>query len=133
MMNNKNNNQLVTLPQLAKGVLELIPDLPVMATGALHMARAKPERAFSIGQLLEQQAQRHPNRPALRFGEHQWSYRDFNGWVNQVAALFARQGVRAGDVVGLLMENRPELLVCVAATVKLGAIAGMLNFNQRDA
>src|SRR5690606_11241777 len=69
----------------------------------------------------------------LRFGEHQWSYRDFNGWVNQVAALFARQGVRAGDVVGLLMENRPELLVCVAATVKLGAIAGMLNFNQRDA
>lgn len=132
-MNNKNNNQLVTLSQLAKGMLELIPDLPVMATGALHMARAKPERAFSIGQLLEQQAQRHPNRPALRFGEHQWSYRDFNGWVNQVAALFARQGVRAGDVVGLLMENRPELLVCVAATVKLGAIAGMLNFNQRDA
>ena len=133
MMNNKNNNQLVTLPQLAKGMLELFPDLPVMAGGALHMARAKPERAFSIGLLLEQQAQRHPNRPALRFGEHQWSYRDFNGWVNQVAALFARQGVRAGDVVGLLMENRPELLVCVAATVKLGAIAGMLNFNQRDA
>ncbi len=31
------------------------------------------------------------------------------------------------------MENRPELLVAVAAAAKLGAIAGLLNHHQREA
>ena len=29
------------------------------------------------------------------------------------------------------MENRPEVLACVAATVKLGGVAAMLNHHQR--
>ena len=29
------------------------------------------------------------------------------------------------------MENRPEVLACVIAAVKLGAVAAMLNHNQR--
>lgn len=123
----------ISLVDLAQGALQMVPDAPNLANGALHMLRAKPERAFSIGLLLEQQTRRHPNRPALRFGDRQWTYREFNGWVNRVAALFERQGIRSGDVVGILMENRPEMLVCVAAAIKLGAVAGMLNFNQRDA
>lgn len=122
----------ISLARLAAGALQLVPDAPLLAKGALNMALAGPQRAFSIGRLLEQQARRHPHRPALRFDERSWTYGEFNAWVNRVAALFAQQGIRSGDVVGLLMENRPELLVCVAATVKLGAIAGMLNFNQRD-
>lgn len=122
----------ISLGAIARGALQMIPDAPVLATGALHMLRARPERAYSIGRLLEEQARRYPHRPALRFGEQQWSYREFNAWANRVATLFARQGIRSGDVIGLLMENRPEQLVCVAAAVKLGAIAGMLNYNQRD-
>ena len=38
-----------------------------------------------------------------------------------------------GDTVGLLFENCPELLACVAAVAKLGAVAGMLNPKQRGA
>lgn len=122
----------ISLRAIVRGALQMIPDAPALATGARHMLRAKPDRAYSIGYLLEEQAKRHPDRPALRFGDQQWTYREFNGWVNRVAALFTQQGIGSGDVVGLLMENRPEQLVCVAAAVKLGAIAGMLNFNQRD-
>ena len=40
--------------------------------------------------------------------------------------------MRHGDAVGILFENRPVVLACVAAVVKLGAVAGMLNPNQRN-
>ena len=123
----------VSVAGILSGALDFIPDAPQVTRGLINMLRSSPDRAWSIGLLLEEQARRHPQRPALRFGEREWSYGAFNAWVNRVAALFEKQGVRSGDVVGLLMENRPEMLVCVAAAVKLGAVAGMLNFNQRDA
>lgn len=123
----------ITLRDLAQGALQMIPDARTLATGALHMVRGRPERAYSIGRLLEDQTRANPDQPALRFDGQEWTYRKFNGWVNRVAALFAKQGIKSGDVVGLLMENRPELLVCAAAAIKLGAVAGMLNYNQRDA
>ena len=123
----------VSVAGILTGALNFIPDASLITRGLVNLLRSSPDRAWSIGLLLEQQARRYPERPALRFGEKEWNYRAFNAWVNRVAALFEKQGVRSGDVVGLLMENRPEMLVCVAAAVKLGAVAGMLNFNQRDA
>ena len=36
-----------------------------------------------------------------------------------------------GDVGGVLSQNRPEAVLAMIAVVKLGAIAGMLNYNQR--
>ena len=129
-MSSENNK--VSLLDIASGLVEAIPDSAAFARGLLHMLRASPDRHYSIGRLLEQQAKRHPHRPALRFADREWSYQALNGWVNQVAAVFHKQGVTSGDVVGLLMENRPEMLVCAAAALKLGAVAGMLNFNQRD-
>lgn len=123
----------VSLADLARGYLRTIPDTLPILNGLLYMLRIGPNRAWSLGRLLEKQARRFPDRPALRFGDRDWSYREFNARVNQVAALLEKQGIGSGDVVGVLMETRPELLVCVAAVVKLGAVAGMLNFNQRDA
>ncbi|HET8707714.1 MAG TPA: long-chain-acyl-CoA synthetase [Pseudomonadales bacterium] len=123
----------VSLADVVRGYLRTLPDSLQIIKGMLYMLRIGPNRNWSLGRLLETQARRFPDRPALRFGEREWSYSEFNARVNQVAALLVRQGIRSGDVVGVLMETRPELLVCVAAVVKLGAVAGMLNYNQRDA
>src|SRR3546814_9815454 len=41
------------------------------------------------------------------------------------------RGVERGDAVALLFENRTEALACALAIVKLGAIAAMLNPQQR--
>ena len=47
-----------------------------------------------------------------------------------LVASFRAQGIGTGDGRHLL-ENSPEVLVCVAAIAKLGGIAAMLNHNQR--
>jgi acyl-CoA synthetase (AMP-forming)/AMP-acid ligase II len=121
----------VHLRDLARGVLRVLPDTLNVQKGLWNLARFAPDRAMSIGLRLEEIAQRDPQRTALLFDERRWSYGEFNAWANRYAAVFRAHGVSGGDTVAILMENRPEVLACVAAAVKLGAIAAMINHNQR--
>ncbi len=45
--------------------------------------------------------------------------------------MLAARGVGRGDVVGIMLKNSPRAVLLMLAVVKLGAIAGMLNYNQR--
>ncbi|MDR3417372.1 MAG: long-chain-acyl-CoA synthetase [Nevskia sp.] len=121
----------VHLRDLARGVLHLLPQTPTLGKGLWNLARLTPDRPASIGLQLERVAERTPAHTALVFDEQRWTYAEFNGWVNRIAAVFRANGVGSGDTVAILMENRPDVLACVAATVKLGAVAAMLNHNQQ--
>ena len=124
------NKDLVTFQQLAQGTLRVLPELGRVNRGLLAMALAKPERHQSVGLLIEKWARKRPHGVALMDGERQYSWQQFNSWANRIASVLRAQGVRPGDSVGILMENRAETLAVVAGTLKLGAIAGMLNHNQ---
>ena len=121
----------VHLRDLARGVLRILPDTLETARGLWNLARVSADKPASIGLQLEQVAQRDPGRLALLFDERSWTYAEFNAWANRIAAVYRARGVKSGDTVAILMENRPEVLACVAAAVKLGAVAAMLNHNQR--
>ncbi|HKY91016.1 MAG TPA: long-chain-acyl-CoA synthetase [Nevskiaceae bacterium] len=122
----------VGLRDVARGMLRAAPEIAgVSKSTLLRLATLRPHSKQSIGLIVEHWARWAPQRTALRFEDRAWTYGEFNGWVNRIAACFAAHGVGSGDKVGILMENRPEVLACVAAAVKLGAIAGMLNHNQR--
>ncbi|MGH8458507.1 MAG: long-chain-acyl-CoA synthetase, partial [Nevskiales bacterium] len=121
----------ISLAELLRGAVRGLPDGLAMQRGLWNLALAKPERKLSLGLMLEDRALRWPRQLALKFGDQQWTYAEFNAWVNRTAALFRKNGVGSGDVVGILSENRPGVMICAAAAAKLGAIAGMLNHNQR--
>ncbi len=124
-------DNVIRAGDLLRGVLRTLPDTLKVNGGLLNLALARAERSQSIGRRFEQLAQRQPQHPAVQCGDRRWSYAEFNAWANQIAAVLRAQGVRHGDAVGILIENRAEALACVLATVKLGAIAGMLNHQQR--
>lgn len=120
----------IALIDLGRAALRLLPTARKALWATLKLFAVGSDSHQSIGQLLEQQAQERPDKVCLVFEGQRWSYRDFNAWANRIAHVLQQQGVRPGHTVGLLFENRPELLACVAAVVKLGAIAGMLNPKQ---
>lgn len=122
---------IVRIRDLLKGALAVLPDSLTVNRGLLNLLLLSPDKQNSIGLLLEQLARKQPDQVALRFEDRSWTYRQFNGWANRIAAVLRQQGVRHGDGVAILMESRPEVLACVAAAVKLGAIAGMINHQQR--
>ena len=117
---------------LARSALKLTPDLPRAATAMARTLLLKKDKAQSIGSLIEKQAQQRPNQLAIRYQDSRYTYAEFNQAANRVAHYLEGQGVSGGDVVAVMMENRPEVLIAVAGIVKLGAIASMINTSQRD-
>ena len=109
----------------------MLPDAPSLLRGALGMTRT-PQARETIGSVFQKLADRRPDQPFLRFDGDTLSYGDANAQVNRYAAVLTARGVQVGDVVGILMTNRPEALLITLAAVKLGAAAGMINNHQRE-
>lgn len=119
---------------LANIIGQLIKQAPRAGTtfkGVARLISTKPHKKQSIGLLLEQQARKQPEHIAIRYQSITCSYGELNEQVNRLAHFMLTQNIQPGDTIGILMENRPETLVAVLATVKLGAIASMMNTSQR--
>jgi fatty-acyl-CoA synthase len=108
----------------------VLADLPVIVRGAVT-GLAQPGSKKSIGTVFQDRAARYGDRIFLRFGDQQLTYRDANAAANRYAAVLAARGVGHGDVVGIMLRNSPQTVVAMLATVKCGAVAGMLNYHQR--
>ena len=121
----------VSLLDLAARVPALLLDAPVILRGTLTGLLALPVSKISIGKIFQDRAGQYPDRIFIRFGAEEITYRQANETVNRYAAVLANYGVGHGDVVGIMLRNRPETVLAMLAAVKCGAVAGMLNFNQR--
>src|SRR6201995_1351775 len=129
--NNSGRHRSVGLVDIATRAPALLADLPAIARGMLTLARAPPNFKISIGKVFQERAARFGDRVFIRFGEQQLTYREANATANRYAAVLAARGVGRGDVVGIMLRNSPNAVLMMLATVKCGAIAGMLNYHQR--
>lgn len=69
---------------------------------------------------VEHQAWQTPQATALRFGDQQLSYTDFNQRVNRLAHYLRAAGVGADVVVGVCMDRSIDLVVSLHAVLKAG-------------
>ncbi|HWU23602.1 MAG TPA: AMP-binding protein [Nocardioides sp.] len=67
------------------------------------------------------------DRPCVRDGRTELTYREVGERVDAVAEQLAARGVSAGSVVAIKLPNRVELLVAIAAAWRLGAAATPVN------
>lgn len=96
-----------------------------------EIASLREPRFMSLGLVLERQAEHNPDKVAIIFEGKRITFGEFNRQANRYAHFFYRQGVRKGDVVALLMENRPEYLMAASGVSKLGAIVSLINNGVR--
>ena len=75
---------------------------------------------------------RHAQRDFLVFEDRTYTYAGTQALALRVAAWGEAQGLKAGDVVLLLMDNRPEFLLTWLGLCKLGVTCALLNTNLRD-
>lgn len=121
------------LSDIIPQILQRLPEkLPGLITGGIPALLQKDTDEMSIGKVLEKNAVRFRNKPAIFFEDLSWTHGEFNDVANQYAHLLIHQGVKKGQVVIVFLENRPEVLFVVAALAKLGAIASLINSNQRS-
>jgi len=96
-----------------------------------EIVKLREKQQLSLGLLVERQAEARANAPMLIFEGQTISYSDFNGQANRYANFLASRGVKKGDVVALLMENRPEYLMAAVGISKLGAVVSLINNGVR--
>jgi fatty-acyl-CoA synthase len=93
--------------------------------------RHTPTQAYTVADRIEEKAAAHPERTFLVYGDRRLSYGALNTEANRVAHAAIEMGLRTGDVVGLLMENRPEFIAAWAGMAKLGVVVALLNTSLR--
>lgn len=126
-----NSAKQVSLTNIIRQIIRQTPETPTILKGLAALISTKPQKNNSIGLLLEKLARKQPEHVAIRYQSVTYTYAEVNQQANRMAHLIASQGVGMGDTVGILLENRPETLIAVLATVKLGAVASMMNTSQR--
>ncbi|MFC0445035.1 long-chain-acyl-CoA synthetase [Pseudidiomarina halophila] len=131
-MKTNHSKNTFSLLDVGHALVRFTPRLPRLVMTLLQLARTDKNQRGSTGYYLQQAAARHPDRILLKFADRQYSYADFNHWVNQLAHTLKDYGIKRGDCVGLLFRNSPEQVAWAFAINKLGATAGMLNPKQRN-
>ncbi|MET0389601.1 MAG: long-chain-acyl-CoA synthetase [Polyangiales bacterium] len=76
---------------------------------------------------FEQHAETRPNHTFLRFEDQRFSYAEANVLINRHAHAYRELGIKHGDTVALLLDNRPEFLWHLFGLHKLGAVASLIN------
>jgi fatty-acyl-CoA synthase len=86
-----------------------------------------PGRTFP--DVAEELARVHGDRPALISEREQFTYRKYNERANQYARWARANGIAKGDVVALMMPNRPEYLAVWLGVARAGGVTALLNTN----
>src|SRR5262249_50398043 len=121
----------VSLIEIATRLPGLLMDSPAILQGVMTGFLARPTAKTSIGKVFQERAARYGDNVFIKFEDETRTYRDANDTANRCAAVLAARGVGRGDVVGIMVKNSPRAVLLMLAVVKLGAITGMLNYNQR--
>jgi len=121
----------VSLIDIASRVPRVLADIPAIARGARTGLLARPSSKASIGSVFQDRAARYGDRVFVKFGAQRLTYREANATANRYAAVLAARGVGHGDVVAIMLRNSPNAVLAMLATVKCGAVAGMINYHQR--
>ncbi len=80
---------------------------------------------------IQETAARYPDKIAVQVKEgeryQKYTYRDLIRAIASAAGALSKQGIRKGDRVGILSENRPEWMFAYLSAVSLGAVVVPLD------
>lgn len=87
------------------------------------------QRERVLPAVVDELGDRLGDKPALLSDCECLSYSELAGRARRYARWALAQGVVKGDVVGLLMPNRPEYLAIWLGVTRVGGVAALLNTN----
>ena len=87
------------------------------------------DRTITLADQLEKQCTKTPSNIAIEFDDQKISYQELDNRANKIANWAIENGYKTGDVVSLLMENKPEYIIFWYGFAKVGVTIALLNSN----
>jgi len=125
------HSDVISWPEFLGKVPSLIGGLPGLIKGLKVGSSKDKTRPVGIGLCVEQAQKKNPHGLAFIQGDTRLTYTEFNDWANRLAHFLLSSGLKKGDTVALMIENRAELMVSVTACAKIGVVAAMINTSLR--
>ena len=94
--------------------------------------KLKYENILSWGTVIERTVERYSDKIAIISEDKTLNYKEFNEWINRYVHYFVSLGLKKGDVIAVMITNRPELLMILFASSKIGAITSLINTDLRE-
>ena len=85
----------------------------------------------SVGNLLEDAARKHADRPLFIFEDEKLSYREVDTRVNRIANALRELDVKKGDAVSVMLHNGFDFPLIWLAIAKAGAVMVPVNINYQ--
>lgn len=82
----------------------------------------------NLAQILEDSADRLPDKICLIYENSSFTYKALNKLVNRAGNAFLNLGIRKGDRVLISLLNTPEFVISFFALAKIGAITVPVNY-----
>jgi long-chain acyl-CoA synthetase len=96
-----------------------------------RIVRCYVNRPHSVDEMLVRAATDCPDAVAFVDGTRRQTYADLNVTADAVAGGLAARGVRPGDRVAILLDNRIEFAEAFFGTIRAGAVAVPLNIREQ--
>lgn len=128
----KPTNKL-SIIDLLLGLAVKTPKLETVTNSVNELLELNDNTPISIGVILEKNAVEYKDKTAILYEDSTYTHFEFNALINRYAHVFQQYGIRKGTVAVVFLENRFETLVLISALAKLGAIASLINANQKGA
>lgn len=99
------------------------------------MESSSPLRELTLGQILDQTAQKFPHNDAIVYVDRDYrlTYRQFADAVDELARGLMALGVQHGEKVAIWATNIPYWVTMQFATAKIGAVLLTVNTNYKSA
>jgi len=91
------------------------------------MAIDSNQAGFFVGEVLEQTAQRYPDKTALIAKEDEMTFAQVNEKASCLAGHLQAEGIKPGDRVGLFLLNSIACALCYYAIQRIGAVSVVLD------
>ncbi len=122
--------QTIQLKNIFPKIPVLLGNIHNVIKGLVLANQTDPDKNHGLAWCIERAVKRNPDGIAIKSEQGDLSYREFNQLANQTAHFLLSQGYKNGDTAAVMIDNRPELLICVAALAKIGVAAAMVNTAQ---
>lgn len=121
---------LITLPKMLGRLPSLISKLPKIVRGLRYATNEDTDVHTGLGFTFAKVIKSNPSGIAIKYEDLQLTYQQLDEWSNQLANYLQSLGLIKGDVIGVALENRPEMLCACLAAAKTGTVVALINTSQ---
>ena len=129
-MSQTTQTDIITVGDVATRLPNFITKVPHILSGLKQAYLRTPASPTGLGIAFEKAVKRNPQGIALLFEDQSYSYQALNEWANQIAHYYLSLGAKKGDVIAVMVENRPELIATIVALAKIGVTIALVNTSQ---